>query len=212
MYLIKKLQVRGVELHITNFLQNHLLNLMAVLLLLVSALFHWLVHAHKALLHVAQRFKVLLLALVTDLPGLLLAVLGVAVLLSLLRASLHLQLTDLLGLKMAILLLHREGEDVRKLLAISVDISLAHLNLDLSGDVITILFRFPGADDSLGPIAIILGALVPLTVKLHGIGAGHIVDTLFFHVAIRGFQVGALVVVLGGHIDLIGCVADSILA
>merc|ERR1712168_322559 len=143
MYLIKKLQVRGVELHITNFLQNHLLNLMAVLLLLISALFHWLVHAHKALLHVTQRFQVLLFALVADLPGLLLAVLCVAVLLSLLRASLHLELADLLGLKMAVLLLHGEGEDVGELLTIPVNISLTHLDLDLSRDVVTILFWFP---------------------------------------------------------------------
>merc|ERR1712168_470975 len=212
MYLIKKLQVRGIELHITNFLQNHPLNLMAVLLLLVSALFHWLVHTHKALLHVAQRLEVLLLALVTDLPGLLLAVLGVAVLLSLLRASLHLELADLLRLKMTVLLLHREWEDVGELLAIPVNISLAHLDLDLSRDVVTVLFRLPGADNTLGPIAIILCALIPLAVEFHGVGAGHVIDNLLLHVAIRRLQVSTLVIILGGHIDLISGVADTVLA
>merc|ERR1712112_578966 len=146
-----------------------------------------------------MRLEGLLLALVTDLPGLLLAVLGVAVLLGLLGASLHLQLADLLGLEVAILLLHGEGENVGELLAIPVDISLAYLNLDLSRDVITIM-------------SILLGALVPLAVKHHGVGAGHIVDNLLFHVAVRSLKVGALVVVLGGHVDLVGGVADSVLA
>ena len=73
----------------------------------------------------------LLLTLVTDLPGHLLTVLGVAVLLSLLWASLQFQLTDFLWLKVTVLLLHWEGEDVGEFLAIPVDISLAHLHLDL---------------------------------------------------------------------------------
>merc|ERR1719500_1519433 len=206
MYLLKIiLQVRSVELHITDFLKHHLLHL-------VAALLHWLIDAHKALLHVAQWFEGLLLALVTDLPGLLLAVLSVAVLLCLLGASLHLQLADLLGLEVAILFLHGEGEDIGELLAIPVDISLAHLDLDLSGDVVTILFWLPGADHTLGSISIILGALVPLAVKLNGGSAGHIVDDLFLHVAVRSFQVGALVVILGGHVDLVSGVTDSILA
>merc|ERR1719500_730932 len=206
MYLLKIiLQVRSVELHITDFLKHHLLHL-------VAALLHWLIDAHKALLHVAQWFEGLLLALVTDLPGLLLAVLGVAVLLGLLGASLHLQLADLLGLEVAILLLHGEGEDVGELLAISVHISLAHLDLDLSRDVITILFRLPVADHTLGPIAIVLGALVPLAVEHHGVSAGHVVNHLLLHVAIRRLQVGTLVIILGGHVDLVSGVADSIFA
>ena len=125
------LQVRSIELHIAYFFQNHLLHLVAVLLLLVRDLLHRLVHALKTWHRHAYRLEGLLLALVTDLPGLLLAVLGVAVLLGLLGASLHLKLADLLRLKVAILLLHGEGEDIGKLLAIPVDISLAHLDLDL---------------------------------------------------------------------------------
>merc|ERR1712114_14624 len=159
-----------------------------------------------------MRLEGLLLALVTDLPRLLLAVLGVAVLLGLLGASLHLQFADLLGLEVAILLPHGEWENVGELLAIPVDISLAHLHLDLSRDVITIMFILPVTDDTLGSIAIILGALVPLAVKHHGVGAGHIVDNLLFHVAVRSLKVGALVVVLGGHVDLVGGVTNSILA
>merc|ERR1712168_1076803 len=181
------LQVRGVKLHIADFLQHNPLHLVTVLLLLVPALLHWLVHALKTILHLTQRFEGFFLALVTDLSWLFLAVLGVAVLLSLLGASLHFKLTDLLRLKMAILFLHRERENVGELLAISVHISLAHLDLDLSRDIVTILFRLPGADYTLGPIAIVLGALVPLAVEFHGVGAGHIVNNLFLHVAIGRF-------------------------
>merc|ERR1719482_2200079 len=135
------LKVCGVELHVTNFFHDHLLHLVAVLLGLVLALFLGDVLAGKPLLHVAQRLDGLLLALVADLPGLLLTVLGVAVLLGFLWASLHFQLADLLGLEVAILLLYWEGEGVGKLLAVPVDIGLAHLNLDLSRDVIAILLR-----------------------------------------------------------------------
>ena len=106
---------------------------MAVLLVLLPAALLWLISADQSLLHITDRLDGLLLALVTDLPGLLLAVLGVAVLLGLLGASLLLQLADLLWLKVAVLLLHREGEDVGEFLAISVNISLAHLYLDLLG-------------------------------------------------------------------------------
>merc|ERR1719342_1066049 len=113
--MFKKLQIPSVEFHITNFLKNNLLHLVAVLLVLIPAGLLRLVGADQPVLHNTHRLQRLLLALVTDLPGLLLAVLGVAVLLSLLRASLHLQLTDLLGLEVAVLLLNREGEDVREL-------------------------------------------------------------------------------------------------
>merc|ERR1712066_480550 len=186
---VKKLQIPGVEFHITNFLKNNLLHLVAVLLVLIPASLLRLVGADQPVLHKTHRLQRLLLALVTDLPGLLLAVLGVAVLLSLLRASLHFQLTDLLGLKVAVLLLNWEGEDVGELLAVPMHVSLANLNLDLSWDVVTILSRFSAADHTLGSIAIVLGGLVPLTVEFHGVGAGNVVDDFFLHVAIRGLHV-----------------------
>merc|ERR1719470_43191 len=206
------LQVRCIELHVAYFLQNHLLHLVAVLLLLGPDILHRLVHALKTWHRYAYRLEGLLLALVTDLPGLLLAVLGVAVLLGLLGASLHLQLADLFRLEMAILLLHGEGEDIGELFAVPVDISLAHLDLDLSGDVVTIVFILPVTDNTLGPIAVVLGALVPLAVKHHGVGAGHIIYHLLLHVAIRRLQVRTLVIILGGHVDLVSGVADSIFA
>merc|ERR1719184_320332 len=109
---MKHSQVRCVELHITNLLKHYLFHLVAVLLRLVPALLLWHVGALKTLLHVAHRLESLLLTLVTDLPGLLLAVLGVAVLLGLLGASLHLKLADLLRLEVAVLFLNREGEDI----------------------------------------------------------------------------------------------------
>merc|ERR1711875_213938 len=207
-----KLQVPSVEFHITNFLENNLLDLVAVLLVLIPASLLRLVGTDQPVLHNTHWLQRLLLALVTDLPGLLLAVLGVAVLLGLLRASLHLQLADLLGLEMAVLLLNWEGEDVGELLAVHVHVSLANLDLNLSGNVVTILGRFPAADHTLGSIAIVLGGLVPLAVELHGVGAGNVVDYLFFHVAIRGLNVCALIVVLGGHVDLVGGVAHPVLA
>ena len=67
--------------------------------------------------------------------GCFLAVHGVAVLLGLLGTSLHLQLAYLLRLEVAVLLLNWEGEDVGELLAVPVDIGLAHLDLDL-GEII----------------------------------------------------------------------------
>merc|ERR1712066_153208 len=197
---VKKLQIPGVEFHITNFLKNNLLHLVAVLLVLIPASLLRLVGADQPVLHNTHWLQGLLLALVTDLPGLLLAVLGVAVLLGLLRASLHLQLADLLRFKVAVLLLNWEGEDVGELLAIPVHVSLANLNLDLSWDVVTILSRFPAANQPLGPIAVVLGGLVPLTIELHGVGAGNVIDNLFLHVAIRSLDIGALVVILCSHV------------
>ena len=69
----------------------------------------------------------ILLAVVTDLSGLLLAVLGVVVLLNLLGTSLHLQFSDLLRFNAGVLLLSWEGEDVGDLFAIPVHISLTNL-------------------------------------------------------------------------------------
>merc|ERR1719347_683110 len=205
------LQIASIKLHVTDFLHHNLLHLMAVLLLLVPTLLHGFVDTFLPCLHRTDRLESLLLALVADLPGLLLAVLGVAVLLSFLGASLHLQLADLLGLKMAVLLLNREGEDVRELLAISVNISLAHLDLDLSWDIVAILRGFPRADDTLRTVAVVFGALVPLAVELHGVSTGHIVDDLLLHVAIRGLDISALIIVFCRHIDFVRSIADSIL-
>ena len=125
------LKISRIELHVTDFLELDLLDLVAVLLILVPASLLWLVGTDQSFLLLAHRLDGLLLALVTDLPGLLLAVLGVAVLLGLLWASLHFKLADFLWLEMAVLLLDREGEDVGEFLTIPVDISLANLDLDL---------------------------------------------------------------------------------
>merc|ERR1719308_441415 len=132
----KSLQVASIELHVTDLLHHNLLDLVAILLLLVLTLLHGFVDTFLPRLHRAHRLQSLLLALVTDLPGLLLAVLDVAVFLGLLRASLHLQLTDLLGLEMAVLLLNWEGEDVGELLTVPMHVSLAKLHLDLSWDIV----------------------------------------------------------------------------
>merc|ERR1719184_135575 len=209
---MEKLQVRCIKLHVANLLKHHLLDLVAILLLFVPRRLLGHVGTLKTLLHVTNRLKGLLLALITDLPGLLLAVLGVTILLGLLGASLHLKLADLLGLEVAILLLNGEGEDIGELLTIPVDISLAHLHLDLSGDVITVFFLLLVTDHTLRSISIVFGALVPLTIKHHGVGAGHVIDDLLLHVTIRSLKVSALVIVLGSHVDLVGGVTNAILA
>merc|ERR1719369_373988 len=89
-----ELQISRIKLHVTDFLEFDLLDLVAVLLILVPARFLWLVCTDQSFLLLAHRLDGLLLALVADLPGLLLAVLGVAVLLGLLRTGFHFQLAD----------------------------------------------------------------------------------------------------------------------
>merc|ERR1719312_1153210 len=139
----KNLQIASIKLHVTDFLHHNLLHLMAVLLLFVPTLLHRFVNTFLPCLHRTDRLGSLLLALVADLPGLLLAVLGVAVLLGFLGTSLHFKLADLLRLKMAVLFLYGEGEDIGELFTIPVNISLASFNLDLAGDVVTALRGLP---------------------------------------------------------------------
>merc|ERR1712112_83417 len=209
--IIINLQIASVEFHITLFFEDNLLHLVAVLLLLVPAGLLGLVGADQPVLRNTYWLQGLLLALVTDLPGLLLAVLGVAVLLRLLRASLHLKLADLLWFEVAVLLLHWEGEDIGELLAVPVHVSLADLDLDLSRDVVTILGRLPVAHNTFRSISIVLCALVPLAVEFNRVCAGNIVDDLFLHVAVGSLHVGTLIVVLGGHVDLVGGVTHPVL-
>ena len=90
---------------LATILMNSLLHLMAVLLILVPTGLLRLAGADKSVLYHTYRHQKLL-AMVTDLLGLLLAVLGVVVLLSLLRVSLHLPLAALLLLNVAVLLLN----------------------------------------------------------------------------------------------------------
>merc|ERR1719435_416903 len=196
---------------ITRLLRHNLLDLMTVLLIHVITRLLRLVGADQPLLGVAQGLDGFLLALITDLPELLLAVLGVAVLLGLFGASLHLKFANLLGLEVTILLLDWKGEDVGKLLAVPVNVSLADLHLDLSGDVVAALSWFPMTHDTLKSIPIVLGTLVPLTIELHGVSTGNIVYHLLFHVAVGSLHVGALVVILSCHVDLIGGVAHPVL-
>merc|ERR1711970_116818 len=113
---------------------------------------------------------------------------------------------------MTVLLFDWEGEDVRELLAVPVHVSLTNLHLNLSGDIVTTLCWLPVAHHSFRTIAIVLCALVPLAVELHGVGAGDVIDNLFLHVAVRSLQVSALVVILGGHVYLVRGVAHPVLA
>merc|ERR1712119_121893 len=205
------LQIRCIKLHIAHLFNNYFLDLVAVLLDLVLALLHWFVDASQTLLHVTEGLDGFLLALVADLPGLLLAVLGVAVLLGLLWTSLHLHLANLFGLEVAVLFLNWEGEDVGELFAISMDIGLAYLDLDLSRNVIAILLRGPRTHHLLLSISVVLCRLLPLAVKLDSIGAGDVVDCFFLHVAIGRLHVAALVVILGGGVNIVSGVAHPVL-
>merc|ERR1719407_216530 len=205
------LQIRCIKLHIAHLLDDYFLHLVAVLLSLVLTLLNWFVDAGQTLLHVTKGLDGFLLALVADLPGLLLTVLGVAVLLGLLWTSLHLHLANLFRLEVAVLLLNWEGKDVGELFAISVDIGLAYLDLDLSRNVIAILLRGPRTHDLLLSITVVLCRLLPLAVKLDSIGAGDVVDCFFLHVAIGSFHVAALVVILGGGVNVVSGVAHPVL-
>merc|ERR1712126_376393 len=98
---------------------------------------------HSSLSCISQTGLRDFLTLVADLPRLLFTVLGVAVFFRFLGSSFHFQLTDLLGFEMTVLFLDRKRKDVGELLAVSVNIGLAHLNLDLSRNVVTVLCRFP---------------------------------------------------------------------
>ena len=100
--------------------------------------FCWLIVADQPLLSVTQWLDV---TLVVDLSGLLLAVLGVVVLLSLLGTSFHLELVDLLQLELVILFLSWECENVGKLSALPLHVSLAYFALGLSRVVVTALFH-----------------------------------------------------------------------
>ena len=104
---------------------------MAVLFRFVPALFNGAVRTFEPLLHLTNWPERLLLALIANFPRLFLAVLGVAVLLSLFRTSLHLELANFLWFEVTVLLLDREREDIGELLAVPVHISFANLYLDL---------------------------------------------------------------------------------
>merc|ERR1719334_953254 len=205
------LQVRCIKLHIANFFQDDLLNLVAVLLRLILALLNRLVSALQAVLSLTHFSQVLLLALVADLPGLFLIVLGVTVLLRLLWSSLHFKLANLLWLKVTVLLFHGEGEDVREFLTIPMHVGFAHFNLDLARNVVAILSWLPITDNTLWTIPIVFGRLVPLAVEFDGVSAGDIVNNFLFHITIGCLDIGTLVIILGRHVDFIGGIADPVL-
>merc|ERR1719167_26139 len=205
------LQIVTVELQITDLLNYHSLDLMAVLLILLSTLFDWLISTGQSLLHGALWLDRLLLALVTDFSGLLLAIFGVAVLLSFLGPSLHLKFADFLRLEMTVLFFHRKWEDIREFLTIPMHVGLTYFHLNLSRDVIAILLGFPCADNLLLSIPIRLRGLLAPTVELDSVGAGDIIYDLLLHVAIRRLDITALIVILRGGVYLVCGVTDAIL-
>merc|ERR1711942_459389 len=112
---------------------------------------------------------------------------------------------------MAVLFFYGEGEDIKELLAIPMNVSLAYFHLDLSRNVVAILLGFPCADNLLLSIPIILRGLLAPTVELHCVGAGYIVYNLFLHVTVRRLDIAALIIVLGSGVYFVGSVTDTIL-
>ena len=81
----------------------------------------------------------------------------------------------------------------------------------LPRDFVAILLVFLLAVNPLLTITIVLGALHSAAGELHRVGAGYVIDNLLLHVTIRSLHIGALVVILGSGVDLIGGVADPVL-
>merc|ERR1719309_720509 len=212
MKLRQELQIFGVEFHIADFFYNDFLHFIAVLLLLLTAMLLRVVSTSKSILHVTQRLDGLLLTLVTNLPWLLPAILGIAVFLSFLWSCLHLKLTNFFRLKVTILLLHRERKDVRELLAVPVDVGLTHLDLNLSRDIVTVLLGSPLTDDLLLTVPIILSRLFPLAIKYHSVSACDIINCLFFHKAVGSLDIATLVVVFRSCINVIRGITHTIFA
>jgi len=210
--LKRRLQIGSVEFHIADFLNYHFLYLVAVLLILFRTFFNRLICTGQSFLHRALWLDGLLLALVTDLSWLLLAVLRVTVLLGLLGTSLHLKLADFFWLEMTVLFFHGEGEDIRELLAIPMNISLAYFHLDLSRNVVAILLGFPCADNLLLSIPIRLRGLLAPTVELDSVGAGYIIYDFLLHVTVGRLDITALIIILRGGVYLVCGVTDAILA
>merc|ERR1711915_994174 len=100
---------------------------------------------------------------------------------------------------------------VRKLLTVSMDVSLAHFNLDLSWYVVAVLLRCPLANYICCTVTIILGRFDSFTIKFNGVGACYVIDNLLLHVAVRSFDVDALIIVLSRGINFESCVAYTIL-
>merc|ERR1719334_114681 len=165
-----------------------------------------------AFLEITDRLKALCLTLITDFPRLLLTILGVAVLLGLLGSSLHLQFTDLLRFKVTVLFFDWERVGIGELLTIPINVCLTNFDLDLSWDVITVLFRSSRASDIRSTVTIIFSRFNSLTVKFDSIRASNIIDHFLLHVAIRCLHINALVVIFSGRVNLKGSVADPILA
>jgi len=207
-----KLQVRSIEFHITDLFDYNPFYLVAILLLFLLALLHRMIFASKALLHGALWLDRFLLALVANLSWLLLAILGVAVFLGLLGTSFHFQFTDFLGLEVAVLFLDGEGEGVGELLTIPMDVSLAHFDLNLSWDVITVLLGFSSTNNLLLAITVRISGLLASAVEFYSIRAGNVIDHLLFHIAVRCLDIAALVIILGSGINLVGCVTNTILS
>merc|ERR1719167_1354806 len=163
-------------------------------------------------LHHALRLYRLLFALVADLSWLLLAVLRVTVFLCFLGTSLHFKLAYLLWLEVTVLFFDRKGEDIREFLTIPVYVGLAYFHLDLSGNVIAVLLRFPCADNLFLSISVGLCGLLASTVKLDSVSAGDVVDDLLLHEAVWRLDITALVIIFSGGVYLVGSVTDAIFA
>merc|ERR1712025_464037 len=89
--------------------------------------------------------------------------------LQLLWLSLGYQLAELLAFKMAVLSLNWEGNVLSELVAVAVVLGLAHLHLDRSGAVITVVLGNLLADSVLHPVPCVVQLLVGRALELVGV-------------------------------------------
>jgi len=149
------------------------------------------------------------LNLIADLPRDRGAVLTVAVTLCLSGPVPSLQLTDLLGLKVAILFLHRDGERVGELLAESTVHGTAHFFVDSSRRIVTIL-PWNLVTDRLRSISTTSTFLLA-TLELYSILTSHVIQYGLLVLTIFVLKVTALEVILGVESDVICGVAEPVL-
>jgi len=155
------------------------------------------------------RDEFLLLHGVTELPWDRCTVLSVAVTLSLPGSAPRLQPANLLGLEVAVLLLERQREGVRELLAVTLSLGPTQLITDSPRGVVAVLPGDPLAHSLLAVSTV--NTLLLTTLELHGLLTSHIIEDRLGILAVLVLQVSALEVIPGVDVDLEGCIADSLL-
>ena len=72
------------------------------------------------------------------------------------------------------------------------------------------MLRFPSTHDLLLAITIGLGSLLTSAVEFYSVRTGDIIDHFLFHVAVGSLDVTALIIILGGGINFVGCITNTV--